>query len=77
MTSSSIHGPTAAGRHARACLDDDLRGRADQVRRCSGVRSRGIAWQGRARQVRAFTASHIVSVVALGVLALGGLRQLS
>ena len=76
MTSTRNAPPAAAGRHARARLDDDLRGLADQIRRCSGAQSRWMSWKGLARRMRTFTAGHIVSVVAVGVLLLGGLRQL-
>jgi hypothetical protein len=69
MTSNSIHVARTGSRSA-VCLEDDLRDLADQFQRCTRGRGRWMPWRARAHRVRAFTASHVVSLAALGIAAL-------
>jgi hypothetical protein len=66
MTSTSIRVPRAANRDAGSCIDDDLRLLADQMARCLVSRSRWWPWSSLAERLRAFTTTHVMSVVALG-----------
>jgi len=76
MTSTSIRAGVSARRLA-ATLDDDLRLLADQLQRCIGSQGRWTQWRMVAEQVRAFAASHVLSVVVVGSLIASGLWVLS
>ena len=67
MTPTSIRAPAPAV-YAGACIDDDLRGLADQLQRCVGSQGRWFRWHGLLERLRSFTATHVASVAA----ALGG-----
>ncbi|MED5619411.1 hypothetical protein [Ideonella sp. BN130291] len=76
MTSNKSQG-TGAGVWGSASVAEDQRALADQLVRCSRRRRTMAAWQVRAQQLRSFTASHVISMTALGVLALSGLSLLA
>jgi hypothetical protein len=74
MTSNNSQGTRGAA-WGGACVAEDQRALAEQLVRCG--RRGWLPWQGRAQQLRSFTATHVISVTALGVLALGGLSLLA
>lgn len=75
MTSTSVR--AGATRRLAATLESDLSLLADQLQRCIGSQGRWPQWRMLTEQVRAFAASHVLSVVVVGSLIASGFWVLS